>query len=86
MYVEELAEVVAIDAKSAKRFDPDRRFPKPQDIISLCPSLLVATVESDPDSDDQVARQQQIRLAHFSVKEYLLSQHMLSERHMPMRP
>ena len=107
----ELAEVVAIDEDENPRFDPERRFPEPEEILLICSSLVTATEEeghvSDADvldddvldddvldddvlnndvSDDDVSdgsRQRRrmrivkVKLAHFSVKEYLISSQIM---------
>ena len=66
----ELAEVVAIDEDEDPGFDPERRFPEPEEILLIC-SSLVTTVE------EQHSRKT-VRLAHFSVKEYLVSSQIMS--------
>ncbi|KAL5343368.1 hypothetical protein BJX70DRAFT_393936 [Aspergillus crustosus] len=80
--VEELAEIATVDLarKSASspttQFDPDRRFLDPKDILSLCPSIFITTTPLNPgDStlDDQAISNRQVRLAHFSVKQFLTS-------------
>jgi hypothetical protein len=72
LYIEEIAEIATVDIASSPKFDPDRRLFDPRDIINLCPSIFVAVANSsDGDSADPPA--QQLCLAHFSVKEYLLS-------------
>lgn len=82
LYIDELAEVVTIDGQSDKHFDPERRFPEPRDILRLCPSLLVSTIgESYLDNNNHFhnsSKAQQVKLAHFSVKEYLLSERIRS--------
>ena len=58
---EVVAEVIAVDAEGHPRFNPDRRFLEPEDIERICSSLVtIAGAE--------------IRLAHFSVEEYLVSE------------
>jgi hypothetical protein len=58
--IEEMVEVIAVDIKGDPRFDPENRLPDPRDILTIC-SSLVTTATSE------------LRLAHFSVKEYLVS-------------
>src|ERR1700737_3999508 len=58
--IEEIVEVIAIDIKDNHLFDPENRLPDPQDILTICSSMVTIT-----DSE--------LRLAHFSVKEYLVS-------------
>lgn len=79
----ELAEVVAIDEDEDPRFDPERRFPEPEDILWICSSLLTATEEEDDDVWEDYPRQRErvkvvkVKLAHFSVKEYLISSQIM---------
>ena len=90
--LEELAEIVAIDVDETPRFDPERRWPEPREILMLCSSLITLTNASgegsgsapDEQSQDMNANSKAnihdsedssiyVRLAHFSVKEYLVS-------------
>ena len=91
--LEEVAEILAIDVDQTPRFDPERRWPEPRDILRICSSLITITMHSsdasvqddlNEDSQDQdtysVAESidaqgpiTYVRLAHFSVKEYLVS-------------
>ena len=66
----ELAEVVAIDEDEDPRFNPERRFPEPEEILLMC-SSLVTTMEEEHGKKT-------VRLAHFSVKEYLVSSQIMS--------
>ena len=63
LQLEELAEIVAIDTDETPRFDPERRWPEPRDILMMCSSLVTSTEGAKAF----------VRLAHFSVKEYLVS-------------
>ena len=79
----QLAEVVAIDEDEDPRFDPERRFPDPEDILLMCSSLVTATVQEDYplwDVSRQVntVREVRVKLAHFSVKEYLVSSQIMN--------
>src|SRR5436190_11129120 len=61
LQIEEIVEVIAVDTEGHPQFDPDRRLLEPGDILTICSSLVtIAGVE--------------IKLAHFSVKEYLVSE------------
>ncbi|KAL6716780.1 hypothetical protein ACLMJK_004692 [Lecanora helva] len=62
----QIIEVLAIENGDNGGFDPDERLPDPADIRVICSSLI-----SCDKSDDSHGIK--IRLAHFSVKEYLLS-------------
>ena len=59
--IDEVVDALAVYSDDDPRFDPESRLPDPQDILTICSSLVtIAGVE--------------IRLAHFSVKEYLVSE------------
>lgn len=78
----QLAEVVAIDEDEDPRFDPERRFPEPEDILLICPSLVTATEEGEETFDGTSGRLKRVKvvrvkLAHFSVQEYLISSQIM---------
>jgi hypothetical protein len=73
LQLEEVAELVTIDIKKSPQFDPGRRFPDPRDILLICSSLVTWTTELSDNPHGKDTRGQ-IRLAHFSVKEYLVSE------------
>jgi ankyrin repeat protein len=73
LQIRELAKVLAIDVNGSPRFDPERRFADPQDILELCPSLVILKSSKSKAFDDE-ARTKYIALAHSSVKEYLISE------------
>ena len=70
--LEEVAETIAIDVKGNPRVNPENRFPEPRDILSICSSLLALESQTSKDSDSVI-----VELAHFSVKEYLISERIL---------
>jgi len=77
LQVKELAEVLAVDVEADPRFDPDRRLTEPKDILDMCSSLV--TIETQLVVEDlgmtiRIIQGEVIRLAHFSVQEYLLSE------------
>ncbi|KAF8521042.1 hypothetical protein JB92DRAFT_2677432, partial [Gautieria morchelliformis] len=84
----EAVEVLATipDGKNGPLFDPDRRFDDPRDILTLCSSLITIT---DLDElpyyypgyfkDDQ-GKITELTLAHFSVREYLVSESLRTHR------
>lgn len=77
--IEELAEIATVDLASTTRYDPDRRFLDPRDILGLCPRIFVTTTPMNPGLDSlEGVKHQQIRLAHFSVKQYLTSSQVQS--------
>ena len=63
----QIIEVLAIENGDSGGFCPDERLPDPADIMVICSSLI-----SCSDIDEE-AYEPRIRLAHFSVKEYLMS-------------
>jgi Ankyrin repeats (3 copies) len=59
--IDEVVDAIAVYSDNDPRFDLESRLPDPQDLLTICSSLItIAGVE--------------IRLAHFSVKEYLISE------------
>ena len=70
--VDEVAEVLCVDVEDDPRFDPERRFPDPQDILEICPGLVIGTGTGVQDSEGTVIGEQ-VQLAHYSVKEFLTS-------------
>ncbi|KAI9704411.1 MAG: hypothetical protein M1836_007274 [Candelina mexicana] len=66
--VAEVADVVAISYEGLPTFDPDDRFDDPMDILTVCSSLV--TIETK--GIDNSLKALDLKLAHFSVKEYLL--------------
>ena len=81
MRIQELAEVLPIDVNRSPRFDPERRFIDPQPILELCPSL-VTSGDNTSKAFDEEASTNYVGLAHFSVKEYLISERI---KHGPAR-
>ena len=78
--VHELAETVAIVPQGDTCFDVDNRLREPRDVLSLC-SGLVTTVKSRRTTlmgGPQIPIEE-VRLAHFSVKEYLVSDRISSK-------
>lgn len=73
MRLSEVAEVISIDLESDTRFDPERRLPEPRDILVICSSLLTISTATINGTEDV----EELRFAHFSVKEYLVSQRIL---------
>ena len=83
--LEEIAEVVAIDIQESPRFNPDKRYPEPQDIWTICSSLISLqeevldnyrvnfmgeeVLEYGGTGNPRIV----VQLAHFTVKEYLIS-------------
>jgi ankyrin repeat domain-containing protein 50 len=68
--IAEMGEVLAIDLDSCQ-FDPEQRFLEPQDILKVCSSLVSVAPASSINVIVSGKEIEEIRLAHFSVKEYL---------------
>ena len=68
----EMVEVLAINLNEEPGFAPEQRLPDPRDIITIC-SSLVSIVSSTTEESGHGQVVPEVRLAHFSVKEYLLS-------------
>jgi hypothetical protein len=73
----EIGEIAAIDANRKPVFDNTEIIDDRTDILEICSSLItVTTVEDSEDSswsERWTIGEQIVRLAHHSVKEYLLS-------------
>ena len=72
--LKEVAEIVAIDT-AEPYYDPENRYPSPRELLSVC-SGLVSTRTSKRRAgifQEDKFKIEELRLAHFSVKEYLVS-------------
>jgi ankyrin repeat protein len=80
--IEELAEVLTVNTEvTPAQFDAERRFLDPRDILDICSSLVTTVVEiHSGDGGDFGQEVELVRLAHFSVKEYLVSEQIRSGR------
>ena len=65
--LDEVAEIVAFDVDSDWKFNDENRLAEPEDVLNMCSSLVISV---EPDSESKATI---VRLAHFSVKEYLIS-------------
>src|SRR5947208_2668018 len=54
--IEEVAELLAVDVESNPRFGPEKRFPEPRDVLTICSSLVNIAVEVANDDDGDNAR------------------------------
>ena len=66
--IKEVAEVIIVDIKGDPQVDILKRLLEPQDILKICSSLVTTTMEETKSPHGTV------RLSHFSVKEYLVSE------------
>jgi ankyrin repeat protein len=74
LWLEEVAELVAVDVKGEPRFNPERRLPKPRDVITICSSLVTTAKVVKENLGSKTFGIEKVRLTHFSVKEYLVSE------------
>ncbi|KAF8512781.1 hypothetical protein JB92DRAFT_2669017, partial [Gautieria morchelliformis] len=73
--IEEAVDVIATDpdAKKGPLFDHRRRLWDPQGMLYICSSLVTITSQEETNKEGSIG---EIRLAHFSVREYLISEHL----------
>jgi hypothetical protein len=84
----EAVDVIATDpdAKNGPLFDHRRRLWDPRDILDICSSLVTITFREDSSNEGSIGDRDSsrvlstepgtIKLAHFSVREYLISEHL----------
>ena len=70
LFLEEAVDAIAVDLEASPGFTPEYRMPNPEEITSSCPSLAIMVSLRDKYAGQEI---KEIRLAHFSVKEYLTS-------------
>jgi ankyrin repeat protein len=75
LQIEELAELVAMDLNSDS-FDSIEHLWDPNDVLDICPGLMT-TIEERSDASEEEPKIL-VRLAHISIREYLLSSDILS--------
>ena len=70
--VRQIAETVALDPYKKPYIDPSKRWPKAEEVLSMCSGLVIEQVDSDGPVPGQPTG-----LAHFSIQEFLLSPRIL---------
>ena len=70
--LEEVVEVIAIDLEDTPRFNPQKRYREPRDIWMIC-SSLISLQEEVLENAGERSPKVIVQLAHFTVKEYLIS-------------
>lgn len=70
---DEMVEMLAIDLNSDSLFSPEQRLPDSYDILTICSDLVSVTTGTERDTSIETTETQILRLAHFYVKEYLIS-------------
>jgi hypothetical protein len=84
LQLEEAVDAIAVQPDARPSFDPKNRMPEPRDILRICSSLVTLVRRSlvdhvdgltDVDGDENGGERivTELQLAHFSVKEYLIS-------------
>lgn len=76
----EVAEAVTVDLE-AQCFDPEDKLREPEVILEICSSLVILSdngIEDETEYNKFIDADKEIRFAHYSVKEYLLSKSMRS--------
>lgn len=72
--IEEVAEALAIDDLLERpHLNPDNRLVDPQDTPTICPDLVVVSSVKVLSENGDTIEVEELRFAHFSVKEYLTS-------------
>ncbi|KAF8499397.1 hypothetical protein JB92DRAFT_938417 [Gautieria morchelliformis] len=64
----------------AYQFNPDKRLLNPREVLIICSSLVTISEESTENTGrslPHITNWEQVRLVHFSVKEYLTLEHVL---------
>jgi len=69
LLVDEISEIIAIDIERDPAFDPDEVLEDPLDVLKICTSLVTIAM-----LDNHYPSNQVVLLAHYSVKEYLVSE------------
>lgn len=70
--IPELVDAIAVNLDEDPKFDPKDRMPAPREILNLCSGLVA--VSQVPRGKNTLVHE--VRLAHFSVKEYLVSENV----------
>ena len=72
--VKEVADIVAIDTAEPD-YDPENGYSSPRELLSVCSGLVSTRTSKRRTSEDEDSELEieELRLAHFSVKEYLVS-------------
>lgn len=78
LYLQEIAQIAAMDPDRIPMFDREEILEDPRDVLNICSSLVVVTEEIQDQNNDTWEQKPQhmsiVQLAHYSVKEYLVSQ------------
>lgn len=78
--VGEVIDAIAVDIHKAERYDCDRKLEGADDLLRICPGLIEVGPFHRTVTTDGVVGTQTVRVAHFSVQEYLLSDQIKQSR------
>jgi len=80
--LQEIVEGLTVDLGENPRLDPERRLEDADDVIRICPGLIsISSIENGPTLvPDQAVKSPVVRIAHFSVQEYLESPRIQSQK------
>jgi hypothetical protein len=70
--IKEAVDAIVVDPSRNPQFDPELRLPIPREILKIC-SSLVSFVTRPANRNGREEALMELQLAHFSVKEYLMS-------------
>jgi hypothetical protein len=65
-----MVDAIAVFPDLTPAFEHENRMPRPREITRYCASLVTITSSKVKGSEEDI---QELQLAHFSVKEYLVS-------------
>ncbi|CAH0032937.1 unnamed protein product [Clonostachys rhizophaga] len=71
--IEEAVDAIAVNTNEKPYFNPEDRMPVPEEVLSYCSSLVAMTNRRGPNARYEIKGFKELSLAHFSVKEYLIS-------------
>ena len=80
LLVEEIAEVIAINVERNPAFNRDEVLEEPSEVLSICSSLVTITTTEQRFTTGSKGHSKVVTLAHYSVKEYLISDRSLQRR------
>jgi hypothetical protein len=73
LQIGELVDIIAVNIEGDPRFDVENRLKNPREILIICSSLVTLSAKTTEGSHNKTI-ETVVTLAHFSVKEYLVSE------------
>ena len=70
--IEDVVDNLAVDEETDTGFNPENRLQDPRDILTICSSLVTIVA-----STRKLKENVELRLAHYSINEYLISDRIL---------